>query len=574
MTVLAHGPRTHPRSFHVKAHTDFGDTIVVVGSHPALGMWNPRFALFLGTSEAEYPLWRAPTVDLPPDVEYKYVRLKRDGRAEWEMDGENRCLPACCTKAIVEDFGLRPQPDTPTSSATNAPTSSGWRKKVLTNTLKFLATSSKFEVHALACLHRLKRKQVQKRSECQGQVKVLQGCSSRLGSRRTSASSSTTRASFCSTGDCSAAADSDDSSSEEEGIPSASPVSSSPARSDGSSLHFEVMARRELSRRPSLLHLPTIPGPGEAPPKVYPASPELTLWSGSANRPHPEKVSTGGADSSFCCRRAAGVADGVGEWEYRFGINARAFADELMEGCRVFLDDPTNDDPCLLPSEKARASLRHGFQSARSWGASTATVAVLGRENLLGVSNLGDSGLLLLRRKEVDSKEVFYCEGRTKEQQHAFNCPYQLTLMPTPDDFPELLRLGKDKLVRAIERTMQRNPAARSDQPEDSELQDFHVQEGDLLVLSTDGVLDNLYTDEVCDIVSKISQKTGRVRSSEFTDPGDIAEAIVQAAFQKSLDRHARTPFADHAGLAGESWAGGKMDDITCVCAWVTAQSA
>lgn len=298
---------------------------------------------------------------------------------------------------------------------------------------------------------------------------------------------------------------------------------------------------------------------------------ELTLFSGGANQPHPEKASSGGADSYFCSSvgKAVGVADGVGEWEWRFGVNARAFADELMDGCREFLEGSSHQNLPYRASEKALASLQHGFKSTRSFGSSTAIVAFLDRNNVLGVSNLGDSGLLLLRRKEVDSNVAYRCEGRTKEQQHGFNCPYQLSLVPTPDDFPELLRQGKDKLVRAI----QRKPGARSDQPEDSQLQDFQVQEGDLVVLGTDGVLDNLYPEEVCRIATESSQSAAKT-GLKLTDPAEIAQAIVEAAFQKSIDRNARTPFADHARQAGLYHTGGKMDDITCVCAWVARSTA
>ncbi|CAE8680316.1 unnamed protein product, partial [Polarella glacialis] len=59
----------------------------------------------------------------------------------------------------------------------------------------------------------------------------------------------------------------------------------------------------------------------------------LRLLAGSSNIPHPEKDSAG-ADSFFIAPggTAVGVADGVGEWEWRFKCNPRAFADELMQG--------------------------------------------------------------------------------------------------------------------------------------------------------------------------------------------------------------------------------------------------
>ena len=45
---------------------------------------------------------------------------------------------------------------------------------------------------------------------------------------------------------------------------------------------------------------------------------------------------------------------------------------------------------------------------------------------------------------QVDSTRGFRCLARTREQQHAFNCPYQLSLLPKPADFPALLEQGKE----------------------------------------------------------------------------------------------------------------------------------
>lgn len=106
-------------TFQIKAQTDFGDKIVVVGGQPALGNWDPWAPAIpeLTTTEKDYPLWRTPPVELSFDfdVHYKYVRLKSDGRAEWETDGENRTVPAGGAKGNIvvddEDFGtVRPQP--------------------------------------------------------------------------------------------------------------------------------------------------------------------------------------------------------------------------------------------------------------------------------------------------------------------------------------------------------------------------------------------------------------------------------------------------------------------------------
>eukprot|EP00931_Biecheleriopsis_adriatica_P094542 TRINITY_DN6817_c0_g1_i1.p1 TRINITY_DN6817_c0_g1~~TRINITY_DN6817_c0_g1_i1.p1 ORF type:complete len:539 (-),score=74.46 TRINITY_DN6817_c0_g1_i1:20-1636(-) len=310
-----------------------------------------------------------------------------------------------------------------------------------------------------------------------------------------------------------------------------------------------------------------VPGKSCIPPRDPKASPtRLRFASGAFAMPHPEKASSTGADSHFLGDGfSLGVADGVGEWQWRFGIDARAFADELMTGCEAHLVGHLAENiSARQPTQWAQEALAQGYRTTKSFGSSTAIVAALQRSGQLGVANVGDSALLLLRRKELDSTDSLRCVGRTREQQHTFNCPYQLSLLPTPNDFPNLIQQGKDKLVRAI----QRRPLPKADCPEDADLYNFNVQEGDLVVLGTDGVFDNLYVHEICQLAGTAlgPLETG---DGHVTDAAQIAQAITKAAFHRSMDRSIRCPFGDHAKQAGLYHTGGKMDDITCVCAWV-----
>lgn len=287
----------------------------------------------------------------------------------------------------------------------------------------------------------------------------------------------------------------------------------------------------------------------------------LRFTHGGFSLPHPEKSNSTGADSYFLGSDgfSLGIADGVGEWEWRFGINARAFADELMAGCQAALE--------AVPGRPPVDALEEGFKSTKSFGSSTALVASLNSSSSqLRVANLGDSTLLLLRPKQLDSTVGLRCAARTCEQQHAFNCPFQLSLLPSPADYPELVRQGKEKLVRAI----QRRPDAKVDRPQDADLYSFEVQEGDLVVLGTDGVFDNIYAHEVCQLAGSA---LGPLEAGVPADATKLAEAICKAAFHRSTDRSARSPFGDHAKQAGLCHTGGKMDDITCVCAWVRREA-
>lgn len=294
----------------------------------------------------------------------------------------------------------------------------------------------------------------------------------------------------------------------------------------------------------------------------------MRLHCGSHQIPHPRKADTGGEDSFFTCSSGtgAGVADGVGEWEWRFGVNPRAFADELMDGAMA----AAKCLGALAAPERAVCALEKGYESSASFGSATALVAVLDAHGCeLGVANLGDSGLRQIRWPlAADKGCMAKVVARTKDQQHSFNCPYQLARLPKPEDFEKLRAAGKHALVRAV----QSSPSSRQDVPRDAGVYSFPVKEGDLIVLGTDGVFDNLHDDEVCELVGRAVspfEASREGKGASCTDPRRVAEAIARAAFHRSEDTSARTPFSLNAREHGLCHLGGKMDDITVVCAWV-----
>jgi serine/threonine protein phosphatase PrpC len=171
--------------------------------------------------------------------------------------------------------------------------------------------------------------------------------------------------------------------------------------------------------------------------------------------------------------------------------------------------------------------------------------------------------------------------GRTEEQQHSFNCPFQLCCMPTEVDFPRLISEGKQALVRAIQRS-----SNKQDMPDDAEKYLLPVLEGDLIILGTDGIFDNLHDHELCQLASQaispfeaqesldtesgcLSHSNGDSQQATATAPERLAMALVEAALHRSKDLTTKSPFSMHAQKAGLYHMGGKMDDITCVCAWV-----
>lgn len=162
---------------------------------------------------------------------------------------------------------------------------------------------------------------------------------------------------------------------------------------------------------------------------------------------------------------------------------------------------------------------------------------------LLGV-NLGDSGLLVIR----DGVIVF----ATKEQQHYFNCPVQL---------------GNGVGQESMDTTQM------------GDVIDVVVQPGDLAILSSDGVLDNLFPHEILATVADHTPPPPPQASlfprppppAPAPDPQALAQALAEYALAVAGDDRRQTPFAVNAQDAGHIYRGGKMDDITCVVALVVA---
>jgi len=183
------------------------------------------------------------------------------------------------------------------------------------------------------------------------------------------------------------------------------------------------------------------------------------------------------------------------------------------------------------------------------------------------VANLGDSGFLQLRLGSV--------HHYSNPQTHAFNTPYQLSLTP-PEILAQAMVFGGLPL---------------NDKPDRADLADHMLRHGDVLVLATDGVWDNLNSQDILHIVSKHMRLTGAwLRSpnqgytispvlSELVDkslgaqkhklPGTLqsilAAAIVGEAKTASMSAKRDGPFAKEMQkqFPYDAWHGGKVDDIS-----------
>jgi len=262
-----------------------------------------------------------------------------------------------------------------------------------------------------------------------------------------------------------------------------------------------------------------------------------------------------GEDAFFVSRPTngivtVGIADGVGGWAEQ-GIDPALFAWELMNRCQDVAEESAAASPAPSSSSSSSSSssatlcqehatggdpkrvLTLGFErlqrspTGAPQGSSTACVATLDcTSGSLRVANLGDSGALLFKGSTGN------CVMESVAQQHRFNCPFQMMAAP----------FGM----------------SGGDHPSKADVYMAQAEEGDILVLATDGMFDNVSTEQTTSAISEMLT----------AEPSAIAERLVRMAESKSHGRE-DTPFSTSARRHGYRHFGGKPDDITVVVARV-----
>ncbi|KAG0267370.1 hypothetical protein BG011_006787 [Mortierella polycephala] len=178
-----------------------------------------------------------------------------------------------------------------------------------------------------------------------------------------------------------------------------------------------------------------------------------------------------GEDSYFRRHDALGVADGVGGWSGTSGANPALYSRKLMHYAFMELEKYDNieeeafyDYFNVNPVQILQKSYEQSASDAKKEGligSSTACLAIL-RDDELRIANLGDCGVSIIRKNEF----IF----RTEEQQHSFNYPYQLGTGST-------------------------------DSPTDAQVFTVKVESGDIVVMGTDGIFDNLFDEDILEEV-------------------------------------------------------------------------
>merc|ERR1719226_173014 len=197
--------------------------------------------------------------------------------------------------------------------------------------------------------------------------------------------------------------------------------------------------------------------------------------------------------------------------------------------------------------------LKEAYESTESFGSTTVLLAALDNGTrihgklhpMIAVLSIGDCELLMLRRtngRQSDLEAVFHTEMQRID--YNVQTPLQLARVDgrIDEDFDESIAL------EVIEKG--------------SAVHCVSAYEGDILVLGSDGVFDNLFLDEIVEICNEVLMP---MKTPEFTPmPPSKLSQVAQHIVTNS---HAKSDARGNQFLDTPIGKGGKVDDTSVVVA-------
>lgn len=276
----------------------------------------------------------------------------------------------------------------------------------------------------------------------------------------------------------------------------------------------------------------------------------LTVESSAVVLPDPRKVKQGmravnrrgfgygGEDAYFqtssACGTlwAAGVADGVYAWR-EAGIDAGLLSQHMVLSAKDSVESGWGDALEMMERAERRAQVQ-GIQGSTTF----CLLLVNLLEGRVHSATLGDSGFLVVSNPWGREKGAGEVKFRTAQQEHSFGCPFQLG---------------------------HHEGASR---PEDAMLSSVLVQRGDVVVVGSDGLFDNVTDCGVAETVRGIASKSPGAPRPGAAQARSMAQELSRRAFEASVDRNYVTPYSrDATEYFDMVYSGGKKDDITVVVA-------
>merc|ERR1719271_315195 len=272
------------------------------------------------------------------------------------------------------------------------------------------------------------------------------------------------------------------------------------------------------------------------------------------------------ADATTASPMLLGVCDGVSQLE-EFGMDASELPIELLRVLEELAMSQLMPDGPVSPQDAYRgpvALLKEAYEATESLGSTTVLLGILDNSTrihgkmhpMVAILTIGDCELLMLRRlhgRQSPLKAVFHTEMQRIDGH--VQTPLQLARVDERVD-PEF---DEDVALEVIERG--------------SAVHCVSTYEGDIVLLGSDGVFDNLFLDEIVDICNAYMPppQPGQFVPLQPAVLSSIAQRIVEECHAKARagpnGRMPETPIGK----------GGKMDDTSIVVAevieWTEAHS-
>jgi protein phosphatase PTC7 len=262
------------------------------------------------------------------------------------------------------------------------------------------------------------------------------------------------------------------------------------------------------------------------------------------------------ADATLTSPMLLGVCDGVSQLE-EYGMDPALLPHELLQVCEELAMLQLVPEGPVNPQDAYRGPislLKEAYEATESKGSTTVLLGALDNSTrihgklhpMIAVLSIGDCELLMLRRthgRTSPFQAVFHTEMQRID--HNVQTPLQLARVDAriDEDFDESIAL------EVIEKG--------------SAVHCISAYEGDIVVMGSDGVFDNLFLDEIVEIVNASAPAP---RTNEFIPVApnilsQISQRVVLEAHSKSSDggtgNFPDTPIGK----------GGKVDDTSVVVA-------
>jgi protein phosphatase PTC7 len=272
---------------------------------------------------------------------------------------------------------------------------------------------------------------------------------------------------------------------------------------------------------------------------------------------HPAKVRMGykDADATLTSPMLLGVCDGVSQLE-EFGMDPSLLPNELLRTCEELAMMQLMPDMPVSPQDAYRgpiALLKEAYEETESFGSTTVLLAALDNSTrihgklhpMIAVLSIGDCELLMLRRtggRQSELEVVFHTEMQRID--YNVQTPLQLARVDgrIDEDFDESIAfevIEKGSAVHCVS-----------------------AYEGDILVLGSDGVFDNLFLDEIVETCNEI------LRPSKATEFSPMPPSMLSQVAQRLVrDSHAKSEPQCGQHLDTPIGKGGKVDDTSVVVA-------